>query len=445
MRRRLLASTLAVAVLAVVLLGLPLGLVGARLINDEAVQRLSDNAERVAVEVQRREQNGGMIDGATLAALAPPGRQVALVGASEPTTVVGTPIRGAAISGSANLTEGGQVVVSSSRAEVDARVRRGWALVGGLVALSTTVAVALAVVQARRLGEPLVELAETADRLGSGDTRPHPRRYGVPELDRVAEMLDHSAERLRELLRRQRDFASDASHQLRTPLTALTIRLEEISLADDRETVQEEVAAALAQVERLTAVIDSLLARARDNRTAMVAPVDVAGVVREQAREWRPAYRRAGRTLQLDAPRELPANATAGGLGQAVACLLENALTHGAGTVSVRAREAGEYAVVEVSDEGPGVSESLVPHVFRRSVSGGSGTGLGLALARTLVEADGGRLELVRPRPPVFAVFLPAAAEPSGAVPEGARSPDAQPAGASAGDAEPVSAGPSSR
>lgn len=421
MRRRLLASTLAVAVLAVVLLGLPLGLVGTRLIHDEAVQRLSDNAERIAVEVQRRERNGDMVDASTLAALAPADLQVALVGASEPTTTVGTPIRGGTISGSAKLTEGGSVVVTRSRDDVDERVRRGWALVGGLVLLSTAVAVALALVQARRLAEPLVELAVTADRLGSGDTRPHQRRYGVPELDRVADMLDHSAERLRELLRRQRDFASDASHQLRTPLTALSIRLDEISLADDSETVREEAAAALAQVERLTAVVDSLLARARDNRSAMVAPVDVADLLREQAREWRPAYRRAGRALHVEAPRQLLASATPGALGQAVACLLENALTHGGGAVSVRAREAGEYAVVEVTDEGAGVADSLVPHIFRRSVSGGAGTGLGLALARTLVEADGGRLELVRPRPPVFALFLPAAPAPAVAVPVAVR------------------------
>jgi len=407
-RRRLLASTLAVAVLAVVLLGLPLGLVGARLIHDEAIARLADNAERIAVEVQRREQAGGMIDAGTLVGLTPVDRQVSLVGAREPETVVGPSFRGRTISASASLAEGGAVVVTSSRAEVDERVRRSWALVGGLVLLSTTVAVALAVVQARRLGEPLVELAVTAGRLGSGDTRPHQRRYGVPELDRVAEVLDSSAERLRELLRRQRDFASDASHQLRTPLTALSIRLEEISAAEDGDTVREEAAAALAQVERLTAVVDSLLARARDNRSAMVAPVDVAELLREQAREWRPAFRRAGRALQVEAPGRLLANATAGGLGQAVACLLENALTHGGGAVSVRARESGEYAVVEVADEGPGVAESLVPHIFRRSVSGGAGTGLGLALARTLVEADGGRLELVRPRPPVFCVFLPA-------------------------------------
>ena len=417
MRRRLVASTLAVAVVAVVLLGLPLGLVGARLIHDQARVRLADNAERIAVEVQRRERAGGMVDSATLAGLAPEGRQVRLVGAREPLIVVGPAIPGTAISAGARLAEGGQIEVVASRQEVDEGVARVWLLVGGLVLLSTAVAVGLAVLQARRLGQPLVELAVTAARLGSGDTRPHHRRYGVPELDRVAEVLDRSAERLGELLRHQRDFAADASHQLRTPLTALSIRLEEIALADDRATVEEEVAAALAQVERLTTVVDSLLARARDNRTALGAPVDVSLLLREQATEWGPAYRRVGRTLEVQTPPRLCATATAGGLAQAVASLLENSLVHGAGTVSVRGREAGEHVVVEVGDEGPGVGDELVPRIFERSVSGGSGTGLGLALARALVEADGGRLELVRPRPPVFAVFLAAAVTPASAVP----------------------------
>jgi signal transduction histidine kinase len=394
----------------VILLGLPLGLVGARLVNDLAQQRMSDSAERIAVEVQRREGSGGTIDRATLADLAPADRQVSLVGAREPLIVVGSPIQGGTISGRAKLAEGGEVRVASSREAVDERVARGWALVGGLVVLSTAVAVLLAVLQARRLGEPLEELAVTAGRLGSGDTRPHPRRYGVPELDRVATVLDRSAERLGELLRYQREFAADASHQLRTPLTALSIRLEEIGLAEDQVTVRDEVAAALAQVERLTAVVDSLLARARDNRSAMSQPVDVGRLLREQAREWGPAYRRADRKLVVSAPASLMGAAAPGGLAQVVASLLENALVHGAGAVSVRAREAGEHVVVEVSDEGPGVPPDLVPRIFERSVSGASRTGLGLALARALVEADGGRLELVRPRPPVFAVFLCAAA-----------------------------------
>lgn len=412
MRRRLLTSTLVVAVVAVVLLGVPLGLVGARLIHDEARQRLTDNASRIAVELESRQRAGNPLTRDGLTDLIPAGRYVVVMEPKRPALTVGSPISGGTLSVRVKLADGGTVEVASSRSEVNERVNRAWGLVGALVLLSTAVAVGLAVVQARRLGEPLEEFAVTAGRLGSGDTRPHQRRYGVPELDRVAEVLDRSAERLGELLRRQRDFAADASHQLRTPLTALSIRLEEIGMADDPDVVREEAAAALAQVERLTAVVDSLLARARDNRTAMGVPVNVTQLLRDQGREWRPAYRRAGRILRVSAPSELRAAGTPGGLAQAVGSLIENALVHGRGAVDVRARETGEHVVIEVTDEGPGVDEALAPHVFRRSVSGGSGTGLGLALARALVEADGGRLELVRPRPPVFTIFLSSAGTP---------------------------------
>ena len=123
---------------------------------------------------------------------------------------------------------------------------------------------ALAILQARRLTRPLEELASAADRLGVGDARPLGRRYGVAELDRLAEGLDGSARRITDLLSAERDFAADASHQLRTPLTALSMRLEEmIAAAGDPEVVREEGAAALAQTERLAEVVSQLLGRTR--------------------------------------------------------------------------------------------------------------------------------------------------------------------------------------
>jgi signal transduction histidine kinase len=102
-------------------------------------------------------------------------------------------------------------------------------------------------------------------------------------------------------------------------------------------------------------------------------------------------------------------SAVRGAQAQALATLLENSLVHGEGTTTVLTRPAGAWSVVEVSDEGPGVPEELGTRVFERSVSGARSSGLGLALARTLVAADGGRLELVSARPAVFAMFLPAA------------------------------------
>ncbi|MFD0655631.1 sensor histidine kinase [Thermocatellispora tengchongensis] len=246
-----------------------------------------------------------------------------------------------------------------------------------------------------------------AERLGSGDARPSKHRYGIQELDRVAEVLDRSATRISDLLSREREFATDASHQLRTPLTGLTMRLEEIvEAADQPDIVREEGEAAIVQAERLTAVIDELLAAARRQRHAQARPIDIDTVLVQQVTEWEPAFRRAGRKLVLDGDRGLRAMATPGGLGQVVSSLLENSLEHGDGPVVVSTSKGEKSIVIEVGDQGPGIPDDLAAKVFERNVSGRGGTGLGLTLARALAAADGGRLELVRPRPAVFAIFL---------------------------------------
>ncbi len=402
-------------VFVVVLLGVPLGILGNRLVREEAQLRLEQAAQRVSVEVEDRFMHGEPLRADRLRRFAPPARQVVVVGADGARFVVGADVPPPRTIARAPVTGGGQVTVLASSRTLDDRTARGWGVVAALSVLSIAVAVALAVAQARRLGRPLEELAGSAERLGAGDTRPTGRRYGVPEIDRVAEVLDRSAERLGELLRREREFTTDASHQLRTPLTALSIRLEEIAAETDSADVRDEAEAGLAQVERLAGVVDALLARARNNRVGAAVPFEVGTLLTEQAREWAPAYRRAGRELVVAAPAGLSVAGTPGTVGQVIADLLDNALAHGAGTVRLRARPASEYVVVEVSDEGAGVPAELVPRIFERSVSGGSGTGLGLALARELVEADGGRLELVRARPPMFAAFLPVAAPASAA------------------------------
>ena len=143
---------------------------------------------------------------------------------------------------------------------MNGRVAGALVLVGALSLLAVGVAVGLAFFQVRRFTRPLEELAGAAARLGSGDARPSGLRYGLPELDQVAEGLDGSARRVSDLLTAEREFASDASHQLRTPLTALSMRLEEmISSADDPEVVRVEGEAALSQTERLADVVSQLL------------------------------------------------------------------------------------------------------------------------------------------------------------------------------------------
>jgi signal transduction histidine kinase len=283
------------------------------------------------------------------------------------------------------------------------------ALVAGLAGLAVAVAVALAILQARRLTRPLQELAGAADRLGSGDARPLGRKYGIPELDRVAEGLDGSAQRISELLAAERQFAADASHQLRTPLTALSMRLEEmLAAAGEPEVVREEGVAALLQTERLTEVVSQLLGRANRSAARLPAQVSVDDVVAQQVVEWDPAFRRRNRKLEVSGEKNLTAHVTPGTLSQLIATLLDNALVHGAGTVGIRTSVTPKSVVIEVRDSGRGVPPDLVPRIFERNVSSKpGGTGLGLALARSIASAEGGQVVLVRPRPAVFAIFLP--------------------------------------
>ncbi len=281
------------------------------------------------------------------------------------------------------------------------------ATVAGLMVAAAALAAWLAAVLAVRVARPVEELAEAAGRLAAGDPRPLGRRYGVTDLDQLADGLDSSARRLSSLLAADRELAVDASHQLRTPLTALSMRLEEMmAAADDPDVVREEGSAALAQAERLADVVSQLLSPARRATTAELTDIDE--IVQQQVIEWDPAFRRAHRKLSVIGVRGLEAHVTPGGLAQVLATLLDNALMHGGGTVTIQTWENARSVVIEVRDEGKGVAPELVSRIFERSVSGRpEGTGLGLALARTMAAADGGRVVLVKPKPATFAVFLP--------------------------------------
>jgi signal transduction histidine kinase len=408
-RRRLLVSTLAVAIAAVLLLGVPLAFVINRLQVSEASQQVRRDATTLARDLQGRVSDGLPPNAAQVGRSLPDGYVIIRQYSIGLVTVGKQPPRGDTITAQA-VTRDFSVTVESDDANLDSRQTRAMLGIVALALLAVGVAVALAILQARRLTRPLEELARAADRLGSGDARPLGRRYGIPELDQVAEGLDGSAQRITDLLSAGRDFAADASHQLRTPLTALSMRLEEmVAAAEHADVVREEGAAALAQTERLAEVVGQLLGKVA-RRSVAGAPVlaSVDDVVAQQVVEWDPAFRRLSRKLEVVGEKGLHAYVTPGSAAQVIATLLDNALVHGAGVVTIRTSQTPRSVVVEVRDEGKGVPQELVPRIFERSVSGRpGGTGLGLALARSVAAADGGQVVLVRPRPAVFAVFLP--------------------------------------
>jgi len=408
-RRRLLISTLAVSVTAVVLLGVPLAFVIGRLQLSEASAQVRRDAATLARSLQEQVKAGVPVTASEVGRSLPDRRVIIVHRGVGRITVGKQPPHGHTIS-SESVTKDFQVTVEADDSEVSGSVIRALLGVGALAGLAVLVAVGLAVWMARRLTRPMEELALAAERLGSGDARPLGRRYGIPELDQVAEGLDGSAQRITDLLAAGRDFAADASHQLRTPLTALSMRLEEmIGSADQPEVVREEGAAALAQTERLAQVVSQLLGRvARRSVGGTPSLASVDDIVAQQVVEWDPAFRRIGRKLVVTGERGMFAYVTPVSAAQVIATLLDNALVHGDGTVTIRTSQTPKSVVVEVRDQGKGVPQDLAPRIFERSVSGRpGGTGLGLALARSVIVADGGQVVLVRPRPAVFAVFLP--------------------------------------
>ncbi|MFF8608724.1 ATP-binding protein [Streptomyces sp. NPDC015346] len=406
MRRRLINSTLAVVLVVIAVFGVSLVIVETRTISSSAQERVDSEALRLVSIVDSRLIGGEPVNPDILSEQSGAKRYALIEIPGREPIEIGERPDGSVIRSTAEGERGETVTVEESRSTITSEVGRSLLIIGAVALLAVVAAVLLAVRQANRLASPLTDLAETAERLGSGDPRPRHKRYGVPELDRVADVLDASAERIARMLTAERRLAADASHQLRTPLTALSMRLEEVAVAGDLDTVREEATIALTQVERLTDVVERLLTNSRDPRTGSAIAFDLDEVIKQQIEEWRPAYRSAGRAIVHSGKQGMRAVGTPGAVAQVLAALIENSLMHGGGTVALRTRVTGNQSVIEVTDEGPGVPADLGARIFERTISGRNSTGIGLAVARDLAEADGGRLELLQQQPPVFALFL---------------------------------------
>lgn len=307
-------------------------------------------------------------------------------------------------------------VIDTSGGLASNQLVTGAAIVGiGLVLAA--VALLLALRTSRRLTVPIEELAAHAERLGSGDLRPNDTRYGIAELDRLADSMDASVARIAALLAQERRMTIDASHQLKTPLTALSLRLEELAAWPDDAAVRAEAHAALDQVERLAGVVDELLLDRR-SPDARRQKEPLREVIAQQLNEWRPAFAAAGRPIR--ARIEVPATTTVepGPVGQVLAALIENSLVHGGGATTVEAHRPGGSTWIEVSDLGVGIPDDIAPYVFERDVSGAGSTGLGLAAAQDAAVSVGGRLALVRRQPAHFRFFLNGREDPASIGPE---------------------------
>ena len=412
----------AVAV-AIVLVGLPLAVSGLYVVRDNEMASLDIRASTLGRSVERRLIDERPIDERMLEPWVaertsmPEARIV--VGLPDGSRVSAGSDRGEDPLRTTSTTSSGAVITMElSRTVLWWRQGVVIALVSASSLLALGVGIYLALRFSRRLSAPLIYLAASAEQVGSGQVRPRMAPTGIEEIDLVLAELVRTSDRMAGRLAAERQFGADASHQLRTPLTALMMRLEEIEMLSDNEEVRGEAHAALDQVERMVGVVDDLLATSRQSGGGTTEAVHLDDIFTKLEEEFARTFETADRPLQIVDPGDLLVLATPGSLAQVLATILENSLKYGAGTTRVVARKASndKGVFIDISDEGEGVSDEIAPDIFTKHVSGGGSSGLGLAIAKELITADGGRLELSQRRPAVFSVYL--AAVPSKLDPE---------------------------
>jgi signal transduction histidine kinase len=313
----------------------------------------------------------------------------------------------------------GAVRVSASRRAVEAGVHRSWlrlALIGLAVIVAALV---LAWALARTLARPLERLRGTAALLGSGDLDARASIEGPKELSAVASSFNRMAEALAGNLRAQRDFVANASHQLRTPLTGLKLRLE--SIRAEGGTAGESAAKAEEELDRLEELVGDLLELARASTSSGTAmTVDLSEVAISAVDRWSAPAAEGRRDIALGAREPVQVFADPGDLAHAVDNLIENALRYSPeGThVTVDTAVSDGRATLVVADDGPGIPPGERTRVFERFYRGstgrqsGPGTGLGLAIVAELVERWGGEVRLLEgPGTRIAATFERASAE----------------------------------
>jgi signal transduction histidine kinase len=299
----------------------------------------------------------------------------------------------------------GIVRASTPHTEWYQKVAVSWLAMAGLALAALALTWLLAARLAARVARPLEQLSAAAARLGGGDFTVRATVSGIGEIDQLAEALDQAAVRIGDALDRQRALAADASHQLRTPLAGLRLQLES-ALDPPGQDLEAAVEAALTTADRMETTIDDLVtlaARPPDDRGV----VEPDGLLRGVVAGWRGLLADQGRRLRIDRQAVGRPRAAEAAVRQILGVLLDNAVIHGRGTVTITTRDSGDAFVIDVADEGRDAAD--VPNMFTRGHSGSGGSGIGLALARDLAEAEGGRLRLGSPAPTTFTLLLPSA------------------------------------
>jgi signal transduction histidine kinase len=319
----------------------------------------------------------------------------------------------------------GAVVTLSPTGKIRSEITRSWAELAGGGLAAGIVFVVVAVVLTRWILRPVARLDGAAHQLSDGalDARV-PSGLGPPELRRLARSFNTMADDVTDALERQRAFVAQASHQMRNPLTALRLRVEELGTFIADPAGRDEHRLALEETDRLRRILDGLLALAQAERGHhRTETEDAAAVADERVTAWQPLAQQRDITLRRTGADRAPVRAVPTAVGQALDALIDNALKFAGphATVEVSVLASGESVAVHVIDDGPGLTDShrrLASERFWRApgTQNVDGAGLGLPIATVLVEASGGDLVLsaVEPRGLDARLRFPATASPPG-------------------------------
>ena len=292
----------------------------------------------------------------------------------------------------------GALRVSAPMGEVEASVRSSWlalALIGLAVVLAGLV---LAWILAGSIARPVEKLRTAAGRLGRGDLDARVEPEGPQELDELGRSFNRMAGELSDNLAAQRDFVANASHQLRTPLTGIKLRLE--AIRGEGGAAADEAAKAEAELDRLSLLVDDLLALARASSDhASPERVDLGDAVRSAGRRWAEPAATAGHDLVIAGDGTGYAWAAPADVAHVLDNLIENAIRYSPSGSRIEVEVDSDGFVV--SDTGPGIPPAERERIFERFYRGaegraaGPGTGLGLAIVAELAERWGGSVELL--------------------------------------------------
>jgi len=296
----------------------------------------------------------------------------------------------------------GAVRVTQSVDDVNGEVRSDVLALIGVAVIVLLLGLGLAWLLAGSLAGPMRRLAGTARRVAGGDLDARAREEGSSEQREVAAAFNDMTERLGRALRSQREFVANASHQLRTPLTGLRLRLEAASLKAADPEVERELVAAERETVRLARLLSELLTLARERERPEPEQVSLAGVAHAAADRWEGPAEISGRRLVLDGTDDAVVAATEADLAVIVDNLIENALNYSpvASTVTIEWDADAESARLAVLDQGPGIGPDERDQVFERfyrgeaSRGGAEGTGLGLSVVEALAARWGGSVRL---------------------------------------------------